>query len=441
MPTSPPFGAALETLEGPVLAYCRTGTRSATLWALGVASKLSVDAILKTTARAGYDLNSLRSRLDRQHGAVGTPPIPSRHDVVIVGGGAAGLATAASLLRRRQGLDIVVVEPREMHYYQPGWTLVGGGVFDRRQTQRPMADVMPTGVRWVRAAVAGFRPDLQRGHPRRRRDDRLQGLVAAPGIALDWSAIDGLEATLGRNGVTSNYLFDMAPYTWELVRACAKASRCSPSRQCRSNAPARRRRRCISPADHWCRTGRLGDIDVRFDNAGPALFGVQGLCAGADGLCRNATASKLDLQLNLVAIDGDGKACERSVAAKARSRSNFDMIHVCPPQKARRRSSRKARSPRPWLHRRRSANAPPRPLRQCLWAGRRVHAPNAKTAAAARKQAPVVAVNVLRDTRRATSPARSMTAMGPARSPSSAARSCWRSSAITACSSRASPIG
>ena len=44
---------------------------------------------------------------------------------LIVGGGAAGIATAASLLRRRPGLDVVIVEPSERHYYQPGWTLVG----------------------------------------------------------------------------------------------------------------------------------------------------------------------------------------------------------------------------------------------------------------------------------------------------------------------------
>ncbi len=68
------------------------------------------------------------------------------HQVVVVGGGAGGLAAAASLLRRRPSLDIAVIEPRDTHYYQPGWTLVGGGVFKREQTVRPMAEVMPQAV-------------------------------------------------------------------------------------------------------------------------------------------------------------------------------------------------------------------------------------------------------------------------------------------------------
>jgi sulfide:quinone oxidoreductase len=72
-----------------------------------------------------------------------------QHTVVVIGGGAAGIATAASMLKRRPGLDIAIVEPSDTHAYQPGWTMVGGGVFDVASTTRPMGSVMPKGVRWV----------------------------------------------------------------------------------------------------------------------------------------------------------------------------------------------------------------------------------------------------------------------------------------------------
>jgi sulfide:quinone oxidoreductase len=147
--------------------YCRTGTRSTTLWALNEARTLDVNAVLATAAAAGYDLTAMRARLISRSAA--TPAAASeliqkavssdRHDVVIVGAGTAGLATASSMLRRKPDLDIVVIEPRVAHYYQPGWTLVGAGIFDRKQTERAMASVMPKGVNWKHAAVAGFEPE------------------------------------------------------------------------------------------------------------------------------------------------------------------------------------------------------------------------------------------------------------------------------------------
>jgi sulfide:quinone oxidoreductase len=58
------FGCYFEVAQKPVFAYCRTGTRCSTLWALSHAKKLSIDEILTNTQNAGYDLSSLRDRLN-----------------------------------------------------------------------------------------------------------------------------------------------------------------------------------------------------------------------------------------------------------------------------------------------------------------------------------------------------------------------------------------
>ena len=66
----------------------------------------------------------------------------AKHTIVIVGAGAAGIATAASMLRRRPMLDIAIIDGAQDHFYQPGWTMVGGGIFEAPVTKRPLASVM-----------------------------------------------------------------------------------------------------------------------------------------------------------------------------------------------------------------------------------------------------------------------------------------------------------
>src|SRR3546814_13885608 len=77
---------------------------------------------------------------------------------------------------------------------------------------------MPHGVRWIRGAVATFEPDRNQVTLEDGTTIGYDYLVVAPGIALDWAGVDGLSETLGKNGVTSNYDFNTAPYTWELVK-------------------------------------------------------------------------------------------------------------------------------------------------------------------------------------------------------------------------------
>jgi sulfide:quinone oxidoreductase len=79
--------------------------------------------------------------------------------VVIVGGGNGGIGVAARLLRAGRDLDVAIIEPSETHYYEPLWTLVGGGVVPKEKSARPQADVIPRGAAWVRSAVTQFVPE------------------------------------------------------------------------------------------------------------------------------------------------------------------------------------------------------------------------------------------------------------------------------------------
>lgn len=85
--------------------------------------------------------------------------VRTSYSVVIVGGGAGGVSVAARLKRMSNILDVAVVDPSEFHYYQPAWTLVGGGQFDIAKTRRSMRDCMPAGVEFVPGRVTAFEPE------------------------------------------------------------------------------------------------------------------------------------------------------------------------------------------------------------------------------------------------------------------------------------------
>ncbi len=131
-------------------------------------------------------------------------------DIVVIGGGTAGIGFVASLLKRDPGLDITVIEPSAQHYYQPAWTLVGGGAYDLKHTVRPMSSVMPRQAQWLQAAVSHIDPQSRLLTLDDGRSVTYQNLIVCPGLRLAWEKIEGLQETLGQHGVTSNYSYQHA---------------------------------------------------------------------------------------------------------------------------------------------------------------------------------------------------------------------------------------
>ncbi|MEO3480264.1 TIGR01244 family sulfur transferase [Phaeobacter sp. CAU 1743] len=393
------FGAALTELPGPVLAYCRSGTRSATLWSLSQADRLSVADILATTNAAGYDMGGVVRRI-ANGGKTPTDRADARFDVVIVGGGAAGISVASSLKSRKPDLDIAIIDPADIHYYQPGWTMVGGGIFDAQDTVRTMGSLIPKDVHWIKAAVAAFEPKDDAVVLDGCRVVKYDRLVVCPGLKLDWHKVEGLVETLGKNGVTSNYRYDLAPYTWELVRGLKKGRAIFTQPPMPIKCAGAPQKAMYLSGDAWLRNGVLKDIDIQFNNAGGVLFGVKDYVPALEGYVKKYGAH-LNFFHNLVAVDGEARKAWFDVAKPdtpvERVEMEFDMMHVCPPQTAPDfiRVSPLADAAG-WVDVDQST------LRHTrydnIWSlGDVMNAPNAKTAAAARIQAPIVAENLAAD--------------------------------------------
>ena len=365
---APAFARARAEMPAPMLAFCRTGNRSE-----------------KVAAAARSAPAPLRASTD------------AHHRVLVVGGGSAGIATAASLLKRDRSLDLAVIEPSEDHYYQPGFTMVGGGVFKPADTVRKTAKVMPRGATWIRASVARFEPDDNAVVLSDGTRVTYDVLVVALGNRLAWEQVEGLEATLGRNGVTSNYRYDLAPYTWQLVQelkargGAQRALFTQPPMPIKcAGAP---QKAMYLSCSEWEKAGVLAGFEVEFHNAGGVLFGVPEY---VPALMETVERYGIDLKFGstLVAVDGPSRQATFRTEAGDVTRG-FDMLHAVPPQVGNPVVAGSALADAGGY-----VEVDQNTLRHVRYAnvfglGDGCSTGNAKTAAAARKQAPVAAVNVL----------------------------------------------
>jgi hypothetical protein len=229
-----------------------------------------------------------------------------------------------------------VIDPAEIHYYQPGWTMVGAGVFRPETTARRIVDVL-RGVKRIQAAVAGFEPDAHAVVLDGCRRIGYRKLIVCPGLKLDWDAIEGLADTLGHNGVTSNYRYDLAPYTWQLVQAFRGGNALFTQPPMPIKCAGAPQKAMYMSCDHWRRNGRLGAANVEFLNAGAVLFGVADYVPALMEYVERYDIA-LSFGHNLIAIDGPARrATFRRTLPDGSTETvqrNFDMIHVVPPQKA-----------------------------------------------------------------------------------------------------------
>jgi len=363
----------LKSATPPFLAYCRSGVRSKRMFELA-----STHISKAKPASSSHSGHSKR--------------------VVIVGGGAAGIAVASSLFERNAAIDVTIVDPADVHFYQPGWTMVGGGVFTAEETVETMASQIPAGATWIKQPVTTFQPEkneISLGDGRKLGYDQL---IVCPGLKLDWDAVDGLTATLGQHGVTSNYRFDLAPYTWELVQGMGSGTALFTQPPMPIKCAGAPQKAMYLSADHWHRAGRLDQINIEFCNAGGVLFGVKDYVPALMEYVEKYNA-QLNFNMNLKAVDGPArKALFTLTDADGKTgdvEKSFDMMHVCPPQTA---PDFIKNSPLAdaagWV------DVNPSTLRhqkyENIWGlGDATNTPNAKTAAAIRKQAPIVAENLL----------------------------------------------
>ena len=328
--------------------------------------------------------------------SLNTLTMKNHHQIVIVGGGNAGISIASQLLRKDSTLDIAIIDGAKKHYYQPAWTLVGGGEFNIKDTERDEASVIPAGANWIQQMVQGFLPDENKVTLADGSALHYDYLIAVPGSQLNWSEIKGLKENLGKHGVCSNYSFETAPYTWECIQQTkgGKAIFTNPHTPIKcGGAP----QKIMYLAADYFRQNNIKS-QVEFWSGGTRVFGVEKYeNTLKDVIARYGINTQFFVKLS--EIDGPSKIATFMGIGESNKDQvyevAFDMIHVTPPQSAPDfiKSSPLANAAG-WIDVEKHTLQHLR-YKNIFGCGDAANLPVSRTGAAIRKQAPVLVNNLL----------------------------------------------
>lgn len=254
------------------------------------------------------------------------------YKIVIVGGGTAGITVAAQLAKRLDSKEIAIIEPSSKHYYQPLWTLVGGGAATKESTERDEADYIPKGVTWIKDKAIEFYPDENYLLTLSGQRINYNFLVVAAGIQIDWDKIKGLKDSLGKNGVCSNYSYQYVDKTWEYIKnfsgGTAIFTQPPPPFKC-GGAP----QKIMYLADDYLRkSGVREKSKIIFTSAAAGSFQVKKYADTLDKvMARKSIITKF--RHNLIEIKSETQeAVFENLDTKEKTTLHYDLLHVSPPQ-------------------------------------------------------------------------------------------------------------
>ncbi|MCS6978346.1 MAG: NAD(P)/FAD-dependent oxidoreductase [Gemmatales bacterium] len=254
-----------------------------------------------------------------------------RHQIVIVGGGTAGITVAARLRRAEANLDLAIIEPSDKHYYQPLWTLVGGGVFPKETSVRPESDYIPDKATWIRSSVATFEPSNNVVVLSDGRRIGYDWLVVAAGIRIEWDKIAGLPEALGKGGVCSNYSYQHVDYTWECIRNFRGGQALFTMPNTAVKCGGAPQKIMYLAADYFRRHGVLAQSRIIYATAGAKIFAIPKYAATLEKVVARY-GIETRFRHNLVAIrPGSREAVFEHLDSKETIVLRYDMIHVTPP--------------------------------------------------------------------------------------------------------------
>lgn len=341
---------------GPVLMICERRVFENVLAAMlqsttsHIRSTVTTMSILQCNTAAIYrlpkSLFTVRRMADVPTRTYATPsyahPVvaPARHhQTVVIGCGSAGLNVSHQLLRTSRFVpgDIAAVDPAEYHHYQPGWTLVGGGLKNKEDLRRPLKSLIDPNLKFYNNGVTAFSPNENSVTLTSGEKLTYDHLVVAPGITLNIDAITGLSDALANpdSQVKSIFSYDTCD---QVSNDIAKfrggdAIFTHPAGPIKcAGAPQKIMWLAL---DKWRKAGLYdprsstsSSTKISFATALPVMFGVPKYSKALDALREERGVEGL-FGHDLVSIEGNTATFARA-GSQDQTTKHFDFLHATP---------------------------------------------------------------------------------------------------------------
>ncbi|CAK6961567.1 Hypothetical predicted protein [Scomber scombrus] len=254
------------------------------------------------------------------------------YKMLVLGGGAGGIAMSARMKRIMGAENVAVVEPSEMHYYQPIWTLVGAGAKTVASSGRPTANVMPSGVKWVKSKVQEINPDTNTVCTDDGTEISYEYMIVALGLQLHYEKIKGLPEGFGYPNIGSNYSVQTVEKTWKALQNFKEGNTVftfpNTPVKC-AGAP----QKIMYLTDAYLRkTGKRGKANIIYNTSLPVLFGVKKYADSLWEIVKQRDL-KVNLRQNLIEVRADKQEAVFENLDKPGETQvlEYEMLHVTPP--------------------------------------------------------------------------------------------------------------
>jgi sulfide:quinone oxidoreductase len=275
----------------------------------------------------------------------------THYQVLIIGGGTAGIMVATQLLNKNSALEIGVIEPSDKHYYQPAWTLVGAGTYDFDKTEKPMSEIMPKNVQWIKDYATDINAENNKVSTQNSGDFSYDYLVVAPGLVMAPEMIEGLPEALGKGVVCSNYT--NPEHTWEVLKNFKGGNAVFTQPTTPIKCGGAPQKIAYLASDYFKKNGLADKTNVIFATPGTVIFGVKEI---KDTLMKVIdrygihfkpfyAPYKIDPDKQIVYFKNTAKGENQCVVTEGNELGEvmtgeaiiempFDMLHLAPPQTA-----------------------------------------------------------------------------------------------------------